>query len=608
MNHNVSSKLNIFSLVLRALYPVVQLLFIGLSILLLPGFENPSYAAATIKINPKATYLHTNNDAGAINSIPIELSSIGLAAGDTILLEHLGDYSQGPNADIVTSMLAVFSSSATLTSATNLHRVSGAIDAGVDAITENTYFGSQPTDIPEDFRIMDSGTLITIPTGALYLFVTASDSYYQDNTDPDGDYNVRISFAPLAKAGLDQTINEGNQVTLDGSGSKGDPSRALNYHWQQVAGTPTVSLDLSDPIHPIFIAPNVPRSGATLTFQLVINDGFSDSKPDTVDITIKDINHLPIAEAGVDQTVQEESLVILNGSNSYDPDNDVLTFNWVQTAGSIVTLDNASTPQPSFISPIVNSAGETLMFQLIVSDGIASNMDTVSVRVDNVNHAPIANAGNDQTINEGGTVILSGLNSIDPDNDLLTFAWTKLSGPEITIADPATPTPSFTTPQVDAGGADIEFELLVSDGLLDSSDKVVVHVMDKNDPPVCELAAASSTTLWPPNKKMIPVDIINISDPDNDQVTINIVSVTQDESTDGLGSGDPRPDAIIQDQGMLLRAERAGGGNGRVYKINFIARDFSGKNCAGTVNVCVPNNPNPGHCIDDGQQYLSYQQ
>ena len=149
---------------------------------------------------------------------------------------------------------------------------------------------------------------------------------------------MRISFAPLAKAGLDQTINEGNQVTLDGSGSKGDPSRALNYYWQQVAGTPTVSLDLSDPIHPIFIAPNVPRSGATLTFQLVINDGFSDSKPDTVDITIKDINHPPIAEAGVDQTVQEESLVILNGSNSYDPDNDVLTFNWVQTAGSIVTL------------------------------------------------------------------------------------------------------------------------------------------------------------------------------------------------------------------------------------------------------------------------------
>ncbi len=69
MNHNVSSKLNIFSLVLRALYPVVQLLFIGLSILLLLGFENPSYAAATIKINPKATYLHTNNDAGATNSI-----------------------------------------------------------------------------------------------------------------------------------------------------------------------------------------------------------------------------------------------------------------------------------------------------------------------------------------------------------------------------------------------------------------------------------------------------------------------------------------------------------------------------------------------------------
>ena len=565
---------------------------------------NLSYAAMTFKINPKATYLHTNNDPGAINAIPIDLNSLDLSAGDTILLEQLGNFSIGPSADTYKNTIGVFSNSPTLAAASNLHRVPGAIDTGIDVVTGNTYFGNQPTDIPEDFRIVDTGTLITIPTGALYLFVAASDSLYQDNTDPDGNYYVRISLAPLADAGNDQTFNEGELITLDGSDSKGDPSRSLNYYWQQIAGNPIVSLDLVDPKRPTFTAPNVSRAGTTLTFQLIVNDGYNDSPADTVDITIKDVNHPPVAEAGTDQIVQEGSLVILNGSNSYDPDNDTLSFHWEQTGGISVSIINVNTAQPTFTAPAVGSSGETLEFQLTVDDGAAYGTDTVLVKVDNVNHAPVANAGNDLTADEGGIVMLDGRGSMDPDNDSLTYIWTILNEPTIALLDPSSPTPSFIAPQVQEGGTDIEIELLVTDGTLISTDKVIVHVMDKNDAPKCELAVVSPALLWPPNKKMIPVEIINVFDPNNDQITIDIINITQDELPIGLSDSDIRSDAVIQEQKVLLRAERTGDGNGRVYEITFMAQDNS-RSCTGKVNVCVPHHPNLNQCTDNGQQFSS---
>jgi hypothetical protein len=72
-----------------------------------------------------------------------------------------------------------------------LNRVPGAIDAGIAVVTWNTLFGNMSTDIPQDFRI--ANTFVQVPVGANYLFVAAEDIYYSDNSDPDGDYAVRIT-------------------------------------------------------------------------------------------------------------------------------------------------------------------------------------------------------------------------------------------------------------------------------------------------------------------------------------------------------------------------------------------------------------------------------
>ena len=122
--------------------------------------------------------------------------------------------------------------------------------------------------------------------------------------------------------------------------------------------------------------------------------------------------------------------------------------------------------------------------------------------------------------------------------------------------------------------------------------------------PVCTAAQASQAVLWPPNHNLLPVKILGVTDPDNLSTTIAVTTVTQDEPVNGLGDGDTSPDAMIQGQGVLLRAERAGSGSGRVYQITFAATDSKGGICTGTVKVSVPHNKQ-SMAIDDGQLYNS---
>ena len=125
---------------------------------------------------------------------------------------------------------------------------------------------------------------------------------------------------------------------------------------------------------------NTPDS---LTFQLQVSDGTTVGS-DTVTVTVVDIgigtNSAPIASAGPDQTVAELSNVDLDGSGSADPDGDLFTYAWLQTAGPSVTLSDPTIATPSFTSPDV-TAPVVLTFELTADDGTDNAMDTVDITV-----------------------------------------------------------------------------------------------------------------------------------------------------------------------------------------------------------------------------------
>lgn len=162
-----------------------------------------------------------------------------------------------------------------------------------------------------------------------------------------------------------------------------------------MVGLREITLSGASSAQPSFIAPNVAAGGATLTFQLVASDGVLMSIPSLVNVTVKDVNHAPVADAGSNQTVSEGSAVTLNGAQVYDVDGDAITYLWQQVSGAAVILTSTTDAVVQFTAPFVTTSGDTRRFSLSVNDGVLSHTVYVDVRVDNINHAPQAHAGAD---------------------------------------------------------------------------------------------------------------------------------------------------------------------------------------------------------------------
>ena len=126
-----------------------------------------------------------------------------------------------------------------------------------------------------------------------------------------------------------------------------------------------------------------------------------------------------------------------------------------------------------------------------------------------------------------------------------------------------------------------------------------------NSPPDCDQAEVAPGSLWPANHKMVPVAISGVTDPDGDPVELVTICIKQDEPLDSVGDGSTEPDAAGLGTGTpVLRSERSGAGNGRVYRVDFLAQDPAGAACIGRVSVGVPHNRKSA-AVDDGPRYDS---
>ena len=89
-------------------------------------------------------------------------------------------------------------------------------------------------------------------------------------------------------------------------------------------------------------------------------------------------------------------------------------------------------------------------------------------------YPPVANAGAARTVLSLTQTQLDGRASSDPDGDALTYQWTQLSGPGVTLSDPTSATPTFVTP---SGPTTLRFQLVVSDGTHQSQASTVDYTV-----------------------------------------------------------------------------------------------------------------------------------
>ncbi len=312
--------------------------------------------------------------------------------------------------------------------------------------------------------------IYTAQAGQHFLTVRAKHSLGTDTQSWD---ITTFNTAPVASAGPDQTVSVNTNVTLNGSGSFDQDNNIVSYQWQQIDG-PSVELNNAYTAIANFTASVA--IGSTLTFRLIIIDADGLQSTDTCSVTVEQLNHNPIANAGPDQSVIANATVVLNGSGSFDPDNNIVSYQWQQIYGPSVTLNDADTAIASFTASVESDS--TLLFMLTVTDadGLQST-DTCSVTVPQPNQSPVANAGPDQSVSVNSTVTLYGAGSTDPNNDIVSYHWQQKSGtyPYVTLTNAETAIAQFTA-TVPIGRV-LTFELTVTDATgLQSTDSCDVSV------------------------------------------------------------------------------------------------------------------------------------
>ncbi|MEQ9665068.1 MAG: Ig-like domain-containing protein [Phycisphaerales bacterium] len=271
---------------------------------------------------------------------------------------------------------------------------------------------------------------------------------------------------------------EGDLVTLDAGvvQSTGE----VSYSWRQVGGTQSITLSADDAANPTFTVPEH-LTGEYYVFEVTVEDD-TGSKTVEIHVKVEADNDGPTLDVD-DQPTQLNQGVYEIGSTSADPEGQNLSYRWVQVSGPSVKMFEDDTPALRFSTSGLQAAAD-VSFELQVSDGTSVATELVTFTAQPGNEGPEVSAGNDQTVTEGDLVTLDSVAS-DPNQDALTYNWVQTGGPSVTLSDPSAAAPTFEAPNLIAG-ADLTFELTVSDGVLSATDSVTIHVEAVDDPPVVD--------------------------------------------------------------------------------------------------------------------------
>jgi len=253
---------------------------------------------------------------------------------------------------------------------------SGSSDANGDMLTYKWEWIQKPEGSTATLSsVFDVNPKFTADLQGKYaLGLTVSDKYSSSISDTV-EITITQNQQPLANAGNDKEVITGSVFSLDGTKSSDPEDDQLTYSWSILSKPDGSKAVLSDST---FKKPTVKTdlSGDYL-YSLVVSDGINTSLSDEVKVTVVS-NNPPVALAGNDQTKTEHLTVSLNGSESYDPENMPIYYQWSFVSkpfGSMATILNPNIAKPSFIP---DTEG-LYAIKLRISDGTFTSEDQLLI-------------------------------------------------------------------------------------------------------------------------------------------------------------------------------------------------------------------------------------
>jgi hypothetical protein len=263
----------------------------------------------------------------------------------------------------------------------------------------------------------ETTALITVcPTNTTVYAVTVTDA----NGCTDSDQVIIFVSKPIADAGINDTICNGDSTILTGSVSGG--FSAYSYWWSTLEGTPSIT-----------VSPTV-----TTTYILTITDVVGCSDIDTVVVTVISL----IADAGLNDTICSGDTAILIASAT----GGILPYSYLWSTDSITDTIT--------VNPVI-----TTTYTVTITDGYGcTDMDSVVVIISQ----PVADAGPDNTICAGGCLLLHATGGI-------TYIWSTGDPTDTTTVCPVVDTTYTVTVTDEFGCTDSDDIFITVDSFITAS-------------------------------------------------------------------------------------------------------------------------------------------
>jgi len=307
----------------------------------------------------------------------------------------------------------------------------------------------------------ESATSFLADTAGTYIIeLVVTDSTELESTPDSVIISVTEGQLPMANAGNDIEIVQGETAALSGSGSADPLGRTLQYSWS-IADKPTTSVLTGVDAPTSMDTTFTPDAAGVYLLSLTVNNGINDSAPDVAVVRVSSSNPIaPTALAGDDIADTEDcSAIQLNGAGSFDPNGDALEYLWTlqskptESTASSDSFSDTTAMQPTFYADV---AGEYVV-SLSVNDGLewsSPDMLTITTIERVSNAAPTVNAGSSLSVDAGDGIcelagysftcgecdpvsltIGTGGSVVDPDGDPVSYEWQVISG-DVSISDP----------------------------------------------------------------------------------------------------------------------------------------------------------------------------
>ena len=283
---------------------------------------------------------------------------------------------------------------------------------------------------------------------------------------------VENNEPPVAEAGVDQTVVEGNSVTLDGSSSSDSDGSIVSYSWEQISGD-QVPLVSSASVIVTFTAPRVDTS-TTLEFQLTVTDDDGASDTDNVIITVE--NNEPPKPTGLSARMVSDELRLSWDSMPDDTDGDILTYNLYYAQHSGVDAADHEARQSnisanSFTFALSEFSVDTKYYFAVsatneTGEGAESDELSLLITTSVDNSSPVFTSSNSATVLENTSGVFYTASASDADGDDFSFALSGGADATLFSLEPDSGDLSFIeAPDYEAptdSDADNSYELTIS--------------------------------------------------------------------------------------------------------------------------------------------------